>query len=392
MEDVSNLIIWRLDKIVEDGDHRQLQFKHKAITAFLPYAVWRERDGQPEMLDAYLRATRALRERQPTWDRMDAIKLLSVASPRATVLVSPHIRWGALTGRERSDSVDRWATAASEVPYTEEVGQSVVEVLFQIASEGGLAKYIPTRIWSWLTRRPPLPFTRMGRYAGTRASVVEAIRELGNVEVLKSYFLLIWSELGDLWDNSGFDKMCASIREAFSGIRMGQHRAELTQRLDHVLGQLDQGLEYLHEQNPQLGKSDLRRMKRRYKKLKEVLSEVERRTSPPMATVFRILTPRLIAWDLFRRLCPLSLSRACSFFCRILGRGRSTWPFICTDACDSRASPVGLLPVSRNVRGVYVTFSPSTGDREGRSKFVAFRWTRPSRVCYFASRFHALIV
>ena len=231
--------------MAETGDHRPLQSKRKAIVTFLPYAVWQEREGRHEILDTFLRVARASKERQLTWNRSRKFPtaLLSEASPRAIVLVSPHIRWDRYHGK--TELVQRWATAASVVPYTEEVGQSVVDVLLQIASvDRRLVLGLPASIWSWLTKRPPLPPICMGYHVGTQRHVVEAVRKLKNVEVLKSYFLLVWSEWNNLRDDRGFDEMRVSIREDFGGIGMAHHRAELIQRLDHVLGQLDQELEH----------------------------------------------------------------------------------------------------------------------------------------------------
>jgi len=42
------------------------------------------------------------------------------------------------------------------------------------------------------------------------------------------------------------------MREDFCGIEMDRYRVDLVQRLDHVLGELDRGLEYLREDRPEL--------------------------------------------------------------------------------------------------------------------------------------------
>jgi hypothetical protein len=118
--------------------------------------------------------------------------LLHEASPRATVLVLPYIRWDWLTDRE--DLIRRWATAASAIPCTEEIAQSVVDTLLQIASEEELLSSIPLNVWSWLTKRPHLPPICVGRNIGTCPHVLKAVRALKDIEVLKSYFLLVWSE------------------------------------------------------------------------------------------------------------------------------------------------------------------------------------------------------
>ena len=54
MAQISGLIIQRVETLVEAEDHDPLQFKRKAISALLLYAVWQERDGRPEMLATIL--------------------------------------------------------------------------------------------------------------------------------------------------------------------------------------------------------------------------------------------------------------------------------------------------------------------------------------------------
>jgi hypothetical protein len=118
--------------------------------------------------------------------------LLYEASPRAIVLVLQCIRRDRLTDRE--DLIQRWGAAASAVTYTEEIAQSVVDTLLQIASEEELLPYIPANVWSWLTKRPHLPPICLGRSIGTCPHVLKAVRALKDVEVLKSYLFLVWSE------------------------------------------------------------------------------------------------------------------------------------------------------------------------------------------------------
>jgi hypothetical protein len=241
------------------------------------------------MLDAFLRAARASREKKFTWHRVGqySSRLLHEASPRAAVLVFPFIRWDWLA--DRGDLVQRWAAAVSAVPYTEEVGYSVVDVLLQIASQTALLPHIPVDVWSWLTKRPPLPPICLGRYVGTCTSVVKAVRALNDIEVLKSYFLHVWSEwnrflsdsLYKMWNRSSSDsfyEMWISIQEDFGGVEMGHHRADLVERLDYVLGQLDRGLEYLKQHNPEFDGGDLWRMKYRYQRLRQTLLEADART------------------------------------------------------------------------------------------------------------------
>ena len=133
--------------MVEAEDYRLLQSKRKAITALLPYAVWQERDGQPEMLDTILRAVRASRMTEFMWRHIDQFvsTLFSEASPCAIVLVSPHIRWSWLRGR--GDLVQWWVATTSMVPHAEEVAQSVVDTLLQVSFWDELVRYIPVDLW-----------------------------------------------------------------------------------------------------------------------------------------------------------------------------------------------------------------------------------------------------
>ena len=177
------------------------------------------------------------------------------------------------------------------VPHTEDVAQSVVDTLLQIARRDELVWYIPIDLWSWLTKRSSLAPICWGRRSGTQHSTVRLIRALKDIEALKSYLLLVWSE----WDIScDFSETCTSIREDFGGIGLGHHRADLIQRLDHVLGQLDCGLDYLNRQNHYLNEGDIREMGDRRGRLGEVLLEANiegiARTCYPKVMLLSILT------------------------------------------------------------------------------------------------------
>jgi len=123
------------------------------------------------------------------------VTLFNEAGPdppnRAVTLMSPYISWEWWTNK---DTVAWWAAAALATPFMEEIGQSVVDTLFQIASNGSLTPYIPVNIWVWLKGQPPLPPICCGRSMGTMDHVVRRVRELGDVEILESYLLLVWSE------------------------------------------------------------------------------------------------------------------------------------------------------------------------------------------------------
>ena len=298
--------------MAETDDYRPLRSKRKAITALLPYAVWQERDRQPEMFDIILRAVRASRMSEFMWCYIgqSVRTMFSVASPRAIVLASPHIAWSrfACSG----DLVRRWIATASVAPYTEETTHSVVDTLLQVASCDRSSRYITADTWTWLAKGPFLPPVCSGRDVGTSAHVINEVRALKDVEVLKSYLLLVWSEWngvlsrdhnpsGEVHDtafNCPFSSgkpnshlsntylvvscslclMQISIREDFGSVGMEHHRADLVHRLDHVLAQLDRGLEYLEQHNPETDADDLQRRKDQYRILRETLLETISRT------------------------------------------------------------------------------------------------------------------
>ena len=69
--------------------------------------------------------------------------------------MSPYLPW--TDAFYDQNAVHRWAAAALAVPYTEEVGQSVVDVLLQIASNSSLRLHIPRDVWALLKKRVSLP-------------------------------------------------------------------------------------------------------------------------------------------------------------------------------------------------------------------------------------------
>ena len=273
MVEVSGLITQKLKTTVEVEDHGLLWSKRKAITTLLPHAVWQERGGQSEVLDTILHAARASRMPKFRWNRVDKFvgTLLFKASPRAIALASPHIPWDRLT--DGGDLVRQWAAMASVAPDTEEVAQSVVDVLLQIASVDELVPYIPGDLWSRLAKCPPLPPICQGRCFGTRPHVVDAVWTLKDIDVFKSYLLVVWSEWDHLYPD-GFDKMHIFIQEGFGGTGMETHRTALIQRLDHVLEQLGGAVESFKQRNLNLRQSDPEEGIGQYRRLKETLLEM----------------------------------------------------------------------------------------------------------------------
>ena len=166
---------------------------------------------------------------------------------RATILLSPYV-----PPRQWDESmIASWAAAVSAVPYSEMVGRSMVNTVFRLASMETLQPYIPIGVWAWLKLQLSLPPVCVGRDSGNGQALVCLIRGLGDPDILKSYLFLVWSE----WnapDDSSSAEMQASIAEDLGGVGMQHHRADLIERLDHILGELDRGLEHLEQFKPGL--------------------------------------------------------------------------------------------------------------------------------------------
>ena len=270
MDEVSSLITGELKNMARVEDLGRVGSKRKAIVTLFPYAVWRERCGDHRMVDAYLGIVKI--PGSPVFLIDPIATLFGEANPdppnRVVTLMSPYAEWGSQWFR--GSEVTRWGAAALAVSYTEEIGQSVVDALLQIASVDNLQPYIPINIWAWLKKQPPLPPVCGGRSNGTRGNVVRRVRVLGDVEILESYFLLVWSEWNAV-HREGFIEMRASIREDLGGIGMGRHREVLIKRLDYVLGRLDRGLGYLKQDDPNLDGDHIPTAKTQYGELRELL-------------------------------------------------------------------------------------------------------------------------
>ena len=278
--------------MVEGANPELVRSKGKAISTVLPYSVFLEQGGQPEMLDAVSGAFRASNSFQPIWDHAQPYLRSLLSRPnhpslnRAIVLTSPYMEWYSELCDE--SMVSRWVrsvAATSAAAYTEAVGQSVVDTLLQIARAHRLRPHIPIDILTWLKKRPSLPPVCRGRQWGTTFDIVRQIRGLGDIEILKSYFLLVWSEWNcPIW--LGHDMVVIAISECFGGIGVWCHREDLIERLDYVLGQLERGWEFLHRSNPFVDEDDVERGKARYGELKKRLLEVDGKATETLIRTF----------------------------------------------------------------------------------------------------------
>ena len=267
--------------MVEGANPELVRSKRKAISTLLPYSVFLEQGRQQAMLDAVSDAFRASNSLWPVWNHAQPHLRSLLSRPnhpplhRAIMLTSPYIDWYSELCDE--SMVSRWvrsAAATSAAADTEAVGQSVVDTLLQIAWADHLRPHIPVDVWTWLKKRPSLPPVCRGRSWGTSFGIVHQIRGLRDIEILKSYFLLVWSEWN--WVHPfALGEMKDAIGEKFGGIGMWCHREDLIERLDYVLGQLEQGWEFLHQRDRTVNEDHIERRKACYGELKERLLEVD---------------------------------------------------------------------------------------------------------------------
>jgi len=99
------------------------------------------------MFDAYLDVF-AIPEARELVAKPIAMRLdeASPSSPRwAVTLILPYTEW---ESRYHPNTVAGWARAALAVPYTEKVGQNVIDALLWIASDYSLQPFIPVEIWA----------------------------------------------------------------------------------------------------------------------------------------------------------------------------------------------------------------------------------------------------
>ena len=261
--------------MTESGDPYQTQSKRKALTAFFPYAVWMEKGGECRMMDAFLSATKVSGPGTSLWGAItpSISTLFEAASDQTVVLTSHRVPWDREPDAIRA--VTRWASAASAVPYTDEIGPIVVDALLSIASVDCLRPHIPVDIWSWLNKRPTLPYVCFGRSVGTKKHVVRYVRKLKDVEILKSYFLLVWSQWDHITHQEALSEMRLAIKQDFKGAEMEVHRKDLVKHLDYVLRHLNRGLGYLRQHKLWIEQDDVQRAKVQYQRFMQDLLQMD---------------------------------------------------------------------------------------------------------------------
>ena len=129
-----------------------------------------------------------------------------------------------------------WMMAASAFPYADDVCESVVDTLLQMASNNNLRPHIPVVAWEWLRRRPILHPGCHGLKFGASFPVFQLVRDLGDLEIITSYLYIVWSEWSWFYPE-GCAAMLDFIWAGFRGIGRIRHQTVLIQRLDDVLSQ-----------------------------------------------------------------------------------------------------------------------------------------------------------
>ena len=252
---------------------------NKAIATLFQYAVRLEQSGKPEMADAIFRHLGTFSGAEFRWSYIQThiTSLLDKSIPpslnRVIILTLPYIGRD-VYALDPTTVVSKWIAAASAVPYSE-VDQNMTQALLMVSCNDDMRPHIPVNVWAWLNKRPFLPPTSRGRSEASRFFVVRHIRKLGDIEILKSYFFLVWSEW-ESQDNDCLTEMERSIREDFGGILMQGHRGDLIRRLDFIHEELGQNLTHFRRYQRRMNEDDLQHRKEQYRRLKDALLVVDK--------------------------------------------------------------------------------------------------------------------
>ena len=275
MEEVSNLIIQKLETMATDRG--LINSKRKAIIVLFLYAVRLGRSGNHRIVDVSLRAAMALSSEELIWRRAKPLimKLSNTQGPPSLnwliALAPPHV------SRPPSGHTSIEPAVALVLTFVAELYRSFFDIMFHVMSIHPARRFISVETWRQVENELFPPPECSGQSRVSSGDVVRRVRALGDIEIVKSYLLLIWSEWDHIDDqqSGGLAEMEVSIREDFGGIEMWRHRQDLIKRLDRVLGQLDRGLDHLKQHKPSLDTDHIPRAKAQYNVLKEVLLEVE---------------------------------------------------------------------------------------------------------------------
>jgi len=225
--------------------------KYKVVNVLLPYAIFLEQSGQKQMLDAISHMAKVMRPKVFVWYPMKPFitAMFRESNPPSLHwvlgLISPNVPW--YDEPHDKDMVARKAAATSAALNPEEVHWSVADELLHLAFIDSLQPDIPSS-WQDIPNhflqpsdttwdfQPRIPDGFSARPKETGGDITHKVQALGDLEILKSYLVLVWSDWR-LIDGQpgGLAEMHASVREEFSGIGMGCHREDLIKQLNGVL-------------------------------------------------------------------------------------------------------------------------------------------------------------
>ena len=232
------------------------------------------------MADAIFCLFGAYREAELRWPHIQTHitsmfdKPTSPSLTRVIILTLPYIGRNVYT--DPTTVASRWIAAASAVPYSE-VDQNMTQALLMVSYDDDMRPHIPVNVWAWLNKRLSLPPISRGRSNASQRPVFCHIRILGDIEILKSYLLLVWSEWGSHEDDC-LVEMEMSIKKDLCGIGMRGHRDDLIKRLDFIHGELDRGLDHFRQYQPRTDQQEIQSRKEGYGLLKDVLLAVDKTT------------------------------------------------------------------------------------------------------------------
>ena len=213
-----------------------------ATIAFLPYASRQEENGVGKLSDVLFCTAKFSppSSRIPHWTFKLARYLetvLPISLKRAAVDAFRHSHSLLEHSSNIGAIMQRWIEAASMLPYTDDVGESVVDTLLQMAFRDGLRRHIPVEAWGWLKKRPILHPKCQGLKFGASPEVFQSVREVGDLELVTSYLFIVWSKWG--WSYpEGSIAVLEFIRSGLRGVEGAGYRADLIQRLDDVISQM----------------------------------------------------------------------------------------------------------------------------------------------------------
>jgi len=252
------------------------------MIAFLSYMTRREEVDQGKPANIFLRTRDSNRpsRRSHCTSKLDAHFLESVfpISLKLETLYTFRDKPQLMRNAINTKTVMRlWITTAAAVPYTDDVCQIVVDTLLQMAGDKDLRPHIPPPAWDWLKNRPLLHPGCRGLRVGTTKNVVLKVQQLEDVELIASYLFVVWSEWNHFYP-SDCTAMLDMIRGRLGGAGAARYREDLIQRLNHVLSQLDRGLEFIRQHSLQYNGAYMPMMKQQYEQLRGVLMEADTRS------------------------------------------------------------------------------------------------------------------